>query len=161
MGEINNIKFNHIIAEGESGMLVYGTEESIIKNISFEDVAFKLKASLLNPVCGGNFDLRPAIDPELTMFSHDIPAFYAKYVKNIKIDNFEVKWDSVKESYFTNGFEFSNFENISIDNYTGDPAPSNKDAAAVLLKDGTKYTILNSGTFRNNSKFLSRINVEK
>ncbi|MGA9293730.1 MAG: glycosyl hydrolase family 28 protein, partial [Ignavibacteriaceae bacterium] len=90
LGEINNIKFNHIIAEGESGILIYGTDESIIKNISFEDITFKLKDSPLNPVCGGNFDLRPAIDPKLTMFSHDIPAFYAKYVKNIKLDNFEV-----------------------------------------------------------------------
>ncbi|MFZ0455553.1 MAG: hypothetical protein WAM24_17540, partial [Ignavibacteriaceae bacterium] len=149
-----------IIAEGESGILIYGTDESIIKNISFEDITFKLKDSPLNPVCGGNFDLRPAIDPKLTMFSHDIPAFYAKYVKNIKLDNFEVKWDSVKEPYFTNGIEFSDFDNISIDNYTGDPAPSNKDAAAVFLKNGNKYRILNSGTFRTASKFLSRVNVE-
>ncbi|MFZ0454610.1 MAG: glycosyl hydrolase family 28 protein [Ignavibacteriaceae bacterium] len=161
LGEINNIKFNHIIAQGESGILIYGTAGSIIKNISFEDVVFKLKESPLNPVCGGNFDLRPAIDPKLTMFSHDIPAFYAKYVKNIKLDNVEIKWGSVKESYFTNGIEFSDFENISIDNYTGDPAPSNIDSAAILLKNGSKYRILNSGTFRKNSKLLSLDNVEK
>ena len=161
LGEINNVKFNNIIAEGESGMLIYGTKKSIIKNISFEDVTFKLKESSLNPTCGGNFDLRPAIDPKLAMFSHDIPAFYAKYVKNIKLDNFEVKWDSVKESYFTNGLEFLHFENISIDNYTGDPAPSNKDAAAILLKDGCKYRILNSTTFKKGSKLLSGIKVEE
>ncbi len=161
LGEINNIKFNHIIAEGESGMLIYGTKESVIKNISLEDVTFKLKESPLNPACGGNFDLRPVIDPKFSMFSRDIPAFYAGYVENIKLDNFEVKWDSVKESYFSNGIEFSDFENISIDNYTGDPAPSNKDAVAVLLKNGSKYRILNSSTFRNDSKFLSKSNVEE
>ncbi len=161
LGEINNIKFSHIIAEGESGILIYGTEESIIKNISFEDITFKLNESPLNPVAGGNFDLRPAIDPKLTMFSHDIPAFYAQYVQNIKLDNFEIKWDSVKEPYFTNGLEFSHFENISIYNFSGAPAPFNNNAAAVSLEDGSKYRIVNSYASKRDVKFLSTHNVEE
>ncbi len=161
LGEINNIKFNHIIAEGESGVLIYGTPESTIKNISFEDITFKLNESPLNPTCGGNFDLRPAIDPKLSMFSHNISAFYAEYVKNIKLDNFEIKWGSVRESYFTNGIEFSHFKNVTINNYTGDPAPSNNNAAAISLENGSKYLILNSFTSNSNSNFLLKKNVNE
>ena len=159
LGEIKNIKFSHIIAEGESGILLFGTGESIINNISFNDLEFKLDESPLNPVCGGNFDLRPAIDQKYTMFSHDIPAFYAEYVRDVKINDFEVKWGNVKESYFTNGIEFSHFENISINNYIGNPAPSRKDAAAISLEDGKQYRILNSYSIRTDSKFLIKNNV--
>ena len=159
LGEIKNIKFSNIIAEGESGILLFGTRESIIDNISFKDIEFKLDESPLNPVCGGNFDLRPAIDQKYSMFKHDIPAFYAEYVKDVKINDFEIKWGNVEESYFTNGIEFSHFENISINNYIGDPAPSNKNAAAISIEDGKQYRILNSYPIRSDSKFLIKNNV--
>jgi polygalacturonase len=159
LGEINNIKFNHIIAEGESGILLYGTEESIIKNISFDDLTFKLNESHLNPTSGGNFDLRPVIDPKYSMFSHDIPGIFGKYVENIKLSGMEIKWGDVKENYFTNGAEFENFRNLLIYNSIFDPAPVGKKSASVYLLNGSGYRIINSFSSKKDSEFLIKKNV--
>jgi hypothetical protein len=161
LGKIKNIKFSHIIAEGESGILVYGTEESIIEDISFEDISFRLKESAINSIAGGNFDLRPVIDSRFSMFSHDIPGFYATHVKNIQLRDFEIKWDKVEEPYFTHGIEFSNFNDIVIEGYKGNPAPFNKDAAAVSLENGSTYRFINSYSSDEDAKFLLKNNVEE
>lgn len=115
----------------------------------------------MNPIAGGNFDLRPVIDNRLQMFSHDIPAFYATHVKNIRLRDFEIKWDKVKEPYFSNGLEFSDFEDISIAGYAGGPAPFNKDAAAIFLENGHKYRVENSHSIKTDSKFLIKKNVKE
>ena len=160
LGKIENIKFSNIIAKGESGILLYCSNESEVKNISFNDISFALNESKLNSVCGGNFDLRPTTDPKFALFSHNISAFYAENVKDIEIQNFDLKWGDVKESYFTNGIEFKNFKNICIDRYTGDPAPFNKTAAAICLKNGEEYRITNSFTSKAEKKFLIKENVK-
>ncbi len=141
MGKIRNVKFSHIIAEGESGILVYGSAESPIENVTFHDVAFKLKKSPLNEVAGGNFDLRPVLDPKLQLFSHDIPAFYAEQVRNMEIHDFDLTWEAVGEPFFTYGIEMQKFENVIIDGFNGDGAPGRGNAPAILLKDGHQYRV--------------------
>ncbi|HVO73930.1 MAG TPA: glycosyl hydrolase family 28 protein [Ignavibacteriaceae bacterium] len=159
LGKIRNIKFSHITAEGESGILIFGSKESIIENISFSDISFTLKESLKNNIAGGNFDLRPAIDPSLTMFSHDIPGFYAGYVNHIRIDNFEFKWENISEEYFTNAMEFSNFKDVHINSFSGDPAPNCKNPASISLRNGIGYRIINSFPINKNLRLLRKENV--
>lgn len=161
LGKIRNIKFSHVVAEGESGILLYGTNESVIDNVSFYDVSFTLENSRLNPTCGGNFDLRPVTDQKYSMFSHDVPAFYAQYVKNIRLNEFDVRWSDVQEPYFTNGIEFSNFDDVLIDGCTIDPAPHNKNAGAISLEDGKHYRIINSVASTPGVRFLTRHNVSE
>jgi hypothetical protein len=115
----------------------------------------------LNSIAGGNFDLRPVIDNALQMFSHDISAFYATHVKKIRLHGFDIEWGEVKESYFTNGVEFANFEDILIEGYRGCPAPSNKNAAAIFLENGNQYRIENSHSRKSDSKFIIKKNVKE
>ncbi len=159
LGKISNVKFSHIIATGEDGFLLYSSDESTIENISFNDVQFKLNESPLEAVCGGNFDLRPAIDPKKQMFEHDIPAFYAENVKNIQLRDFDIKWSDVKENYFTNGIEFNKFKNISIENCLADPAHNDKNSSSIYLCDGNGYRIMNSRASHSNKKLLLKKNV--
>jgi len=58
LGQIRNIVFRDITCTGESGIILYGSEESIIEDIQFENIQFTLKNSSLNDVAGGNIDLR-------------------------------------------------------------------------------------------------------
>jgi polygalacturonase len=160
LGTIEGIKFTNIIAKGESGILLYCSNESEVKDISFNDISFTLNESKLNSVCGGNFDLRPTTDPKFAIFSHNISAFYAENVKNIKIQNFDLKWGDVKENYFTNGIEFKNFKNISVDRYNGEPAPNDNTSAAIFLKDGKEFRITNSFITKPGKKFLIKENVK-
>lgn len=144
IGRIRDIKFAHIIATGESGLLVYGTPESLIENVSFEDVSFRLRASRLNESSGGNFDLRPVTDPRLNLFSHDISGLDAEYVKHLRLTNFDLTWDGGREPFFTHGLTVSHFDGVRVEGFRGTAAPAHPDIAAILLRDGRDYEISNS-----------------
>ena len=137
LGRIRNVKFQHCVCRGEAGIVVYGTEENVIENLSFEDVALHVADSPLNGVGGGNFDLRPVLDPKLQLFSHDIPGLYAQYVRNLRIRDFDLSWDPVGQPFFTHGLDIREFDGVSIDGFRGTGAPGNRGAFPVSLRNGT------------------------
>ena len=141
LGKIRNVKFENIICRGESGILVYGTEESVVEDVSFNDVKFRLEDSKLNDVSGGNFDLRPVLDAKLQLFAHDIPGFYAQWVKNLRIRDFDLEWGHVKHPFFTHGIELRNFMDVKVLSYKGSGAPFNSEAFPVALIDGKGYEV--------------------
>jgi polygalacturonase len=141
LGRIRNIKFRNILCRGESGMIVYGTAEDVIENVSFEDVTLHIVDSPLNDVAGGNFDLRPALEPAVQLFSHDIPGFYAQYVKNLRVRDFDLSWDSVKQPFFTHGIEVNNFEGLSISSFGGTAAPNNPKGFPIVVRNGRGYDL--------------------
>ncbi len=136
IGRIKGLKFSHIVATGESGILVYGTRESVVEDVAFEDVDFRLNDSPLNPTAGGNFDFRPVFDPRLSLLSHDIPAFFAQHVRNLRLRDVGIEWGDVKAPYFTNAVEVAHYEDLVIDGLRGDASPSSPDKAPVRLRDG-------------------------
>ena len=158
LGRLRNIKFSHVIAEGESGILVYGTEESVIENVTFEDVIFRIKDNVHNLTYGGNFDLRPVLEPRLQLFEHDIPAIYARYVKNLRLERFDLSWDPVTAPFFTNGIEIDHFAEVIIRDFKGAPAPA-KSAAAIMLSNGKDYHIDNCQPNRPDVRMLVTKNV--
>ena len=138
-GKINNVTFRDITCRSENGILLFGSPESILENIRFENVRFLLKNSALNEFAGGNIDLRGCLDREKSIFSHDIPGFYAHFVKNLTIDVFSLEWEKNSYPYFTNGIEVNNFNSVEINNFTGTGAPGNKNGVPVLLVNGSKF----------------------
>jgi polygalacturonase len=143
IGRIKGLKFSHVVATGESGIVVYGTKESVIEDVSFEDVDFRLDDSPLNPVAGGNFDFRPVFDQRLSLFAHDIPAFFAQHVKNLRLRDVSVEWGHVKEPYFTNAVEVTDYEDVVIDGLRGDASPASSDKAPVRLRNGRGARVAN------------------
>jgi len=138
LGRISNVKFQHIICRGESGIVVYGTDENIIENVSFDDVSLRIADSPLNGVAGGNFDLRPVLDPKLQLFSHEIPGLYAQYVRDLRIRDFDIVWDPVKQPFFTHGLDIREFDGVSIDGFRGTGAPGHSHAFPVFLRNGKR-----------------------
>ena len=136
IGRIKGLKFSHIVATGESGILVYGTKASVIEDVSFEDVDFRLNDSPLNPTAGGNFDFRPVFDPRLSLLRHDIPAFFAQHVKNLRLRDVSIEWGAVRAAYFTNAVAVTDYEDVVIDGLRGDASPASRDKAPVRLRDG-------------------------
>jgi hypothetical protein len=143
IGRIKGLKFSHIVATGESGILVYGTKESVIEDVSFEDLDFRLSDSPLNPTSGGNLDFRPVLDRRLSLFAHDIPAFYAQHVKNLRLRDVSVEWGNVKEPYFTSAVEVTDYEDVVIDSLRGDASPASRDKAPVRLRNGKGDRVTN------------------
>jgi polygalacturonase len=154
MGKIKNIKFDNINCTGENGILVFGTEESIIENLSFKNITFELRDSKLNEVAGGNIDLRNCIDEKYQLFQRDLPAFLAQNVNGLTIDNFQLQWTGTRMPYFTHGIEVTNFKDLVIRNFKGTASPVNLKAFPIFLQNGTQTNI--------DAKIgVKRINVKK
>ena len=101
-GPIKHIRFSNILAESESGILIYGTEESTISDVLLENVSIEINPGFNSESYGGNFDLRPVYDRDLGIFKHDIPALYSQYTDGLQIEGFTVRWDSEVPAYMSN-----------------------------------------------------------
>jgi polygalacturonase len=144
LGVIKNVQFHNITCKGENGMLLYGSEQSMIQDVQFDNVSFELMNSKLNDVAGGNIDLRGCLDEHEQLFAHDIPAVYARYVDGLSINNLKLNWDNtITQPYFTNGIQLDSFKNVKITNFTGTSAPNNKNAYRLMLNKG-EHIILDS-----------------
>ncbi len=141
LGKIHNIKFENIICKGENGLIIYGTDESLIEDISFNHVNFELTDSKLNDVAGGNVDLRGVIGEKNQIFQRDIPGFLIEHAKNITINDFKLTWTNTSKPYFTHGIEANNFSNLHITDFNGAASPVNKNAARVYLGKGNGFII--------------------
>ena len=136
LGTIKNLVFRDITCIGENGILLYGSEESYIKGVLFDNLRFIFVNSKLNPVAGGNIDLRGAMGNR-QLFSSDISAFYAQYVKDLKLNNVEISWGDVSDDYFTYGIHIREFSDLHWSDINASAAPSNVSLPAVFLENGS------------------------
>jgi polygalacturonase len=137
LGCIRNITFTHMQIEAEHGMVLSAAENGSISHITFTDIRIRLQPGELQESFGGNFDLRPARDERKKVFSHDIPALYAKGV---------------------DGLEIEDFTDLTIDEFRAAPSPSNSDSPAIVLRRGHSAVIRNCPT--PSGAFLSSEDVK-
>jgi hypothetical protein len=159
IGHIKNVRFHNITAEGPSGIIVYGCEESVIKDLLFQDVRVRINQSPLEQSYGGNFDLRGCRDVATAVFAHDIPAFYCRYADGVKIDGLEVEWAERLPSFFSHGIQFEDFNNIDIEGFSGGPAHEDGGNAAIALSKGGGVSIRNCKAARGTGVFVSVADV--
>lgn len=141
-GRIRNLRFRNIRAVGEAGMIVYGSPDSVIENLSFEDVELHIRKGALQADYGGNFDLRATRDKAQSIFKHDIPALHCENVKDLAIRAFDVSWESGVPEYFREALHVRAFEDISISQFSGRQAQAA--GAAIFLTQGKNATIRDS-----------------
>jgi polygalacturonase len=158
-GVIRNLRFSNILADSEAGILIYGTKESIIRDIQFDRVKLKVKAGPMTESVGGNFDLRGEVTPELSIFKHDIPGLYCGYVDGLKLRNFEVEWDDKLPRFFSHGIECENFQNLEVDGYVGRQAQAEGKNSAISLSNGSGVTIRNSVATEGTQTFLAHAGI--
>ncbi|NML67887.1 hypothetical protein HHL22_22020 [Hymenobacter sp. RP-2-7] len=137
LGQIRNVQFNNITCRGENGILVYGSAESVIKDVTFNNVTFDFVASPLNDVAGGNVDLRGNLDPRVGLFARDIPGLLAEHVQGLTIRDFTLCWVGPRATFLSNGLEVNHFQDLRVSGFRGTGAPTNPQAKAVVLRDGT------------------------
>jgi polygalacturonase len=139
LGRIKNVKFDNITCKGENGILLYGTEESVIENVTFNNLTFELADSKLNDVAGGNVDLRGCSGEKSQLFQRDIPGFLAENVNGLIIENFRLEWTGTRMPFFTNGIEVNNFNNLNIKNFMGTASPINAKAFPISVSKGIGF----------------------
>ena len=172
VGTISNVRFSNIIASGEEGILLYGSEESTIRDIRFDNVQLTIKRGMLTDQYAGNFDLRATNDPKLAIFKHDIPAIYARFVSGLTLKGVDVRWESSLPDYFTNAISVDHFRQLTIDGFSGSAGPNAGAGEAVIaLNEGGDVMIRNlrsvsgpgnvraSGKTQKQMNWLSKKNI--
>ncbi len=135
IGFIKNISFRDITCRSENGILVYGSAESNIEGLTFENVKLEVLPGLLNQSAGGNIDLRGAMGSN-QLFSSDISAFQGRYVSDLKIIQSRFQWGDVTEDFFKYGIYMEHYKNVQLWDVDVSPSPSNSELPAVLLESG-------------------------
>jgi polygalacturonase len=139
LGQIKHVTFSNIVCKGENGMLLYGTDESVLQDISFNHIRFELTDSKLNDVAGGNIDLRGCLNLKDGLFKSDIPGFLAQYVDGLSINDFQLTWTNPRMPWLTNSIEVNHFKNVKITNFAGTASPTNPKAYPVEVKNGEGF----------------------
>ncbi len=85
LGQIKNVLFNYIICQGENGIFVDGTDESIIKDVAFNGITLDPVAGKFNEGAGGIIDQQGVMGVHNGLLKSDLPAIPAKVVKNLPI----------------------------------------------------------------------------
>jgi polygalacturonase len=157
-GTVDNIRFSDITSSGETGILISGMPETIVKNIFLNNVHLTIHAGKYTGSYGGNFDLRPAYPVEFGIFKHDIPGLYAQYVKNLTVSHFELNWGEGIPSFFTHAVEVNHFEDLVLDDVRGGSA-SPSAGSAIKISDG-KRAILRNCTTSGQTALITKENVK-
>lgn len=158
-GKIKNVSFSNITATGDQGILIFGRKESRIEDIRFINVNLKIRKGKETLAYGGNIDLRPAAEKQMQIFEHDIPGIYARFVSNLSISGFELKWDPQLPDFYTHAIEVNEFVNLRIDRFQGQASCNSKDKAAVKLNNGKGFLITNSSS-GGNEPIITKNNIE-
>jgi len=138
LGLINRIAFNNIFCVGENQILLYGSAQSLIQNVQFNDVLFHIKNSAYNNTIGGNIVLWGNADQKSRLFASNIPAVMASYVTGLSFNNIKVSWvDNAMPAYFTAGIQINNFKDIRLTRCYVKAAPLSHNTHDVELTDGS------------------------
>ena len=131
-GPIQNVRFRNIIAESESGIVIWGTEESPITDLQLENVSIRITSGVNSGSYGGNFDLRPVYTRDLGIFKHDIPALYSQHTDGLKIKGLNVEWGKDLPDYMTHAVYCKDFTNLTISDFNGTAARSSLQAIELV-----------------------------
>ena len=152
---IQNIRFSNIVADSESGILVYGTESQPIRDLSFERIKLRIRGGANSDAVGGNFDLRGiGGGPELAIVAHAIPGLYCQYVDGLQIRGFQLEWSDPLPGYFSDGIYCDHFTNLVVDGFTGRQAQPLGQGAAIALHHGATVTIRDCAATRGAGTFV-------
>ncbi len=113
-GSIKNIRFFNVTARGENGVLLHGSEDNYVEDVTFENCNITLtKTSKWQ--CG-LYDLRPALNRGVE--KHDNSAFVIKYARDIKIMKTKTSWGNICESY-KHAVDAENVDNLELLRFEG------------------------------------------
>jgi polygalacturonase len=161
MGRIRNIRFSNLTLDGEEGVVVAGCADSAIEDVTLEGVSQRMRNGPLVRSYGGNFDFRPAADPALQVFRHDIPALFASHVRNLTVRHYVVDRDPALPDFVRNGLQAEDFDGLTVDGFEHRQLPpeGSGPGIAVQLRNGRRVSLTNCAGSLSDAAFVSKENV--
>jgi len=121
-GQIRGLRFHDVRIDSEAGILVYAEQLGMIEDLQFDAVHARIRKGPLQATYGGNFDLRGDTRPELAIFAHDIPAFFARGVRGLALRDFAVDWEGGLPDFYTHAVHVADSAGVEIHNLDGTAA---------------------------------------
>lgn len=94
-GHIKNVRFSNVTCNGENGVLIHGTPENPIEDITFENVSVTVSKSTKWE--SGLYDMRPGLNKDIE--KHKNAGFFIRNAKNVKIYDSQVNWGNRCDDY--------------------------------------------------------------
>lgn len=85
-GRVKNVTFRDISCKGENGILLRGSEDNLIENVTFRNVLVELHKTSKWPIEG--YDLRPCEGEGIR--KGNISGLYAEYTKDVSLEDVKV-----------------------------------------------------------------------
>ena len=136
LGQVRNVIFRDITCRSENGILLYGSAESQLEGIQFENVRLTIIPGKLNEIAGGNIDLRGAYGDK-QLFESDLPAILAIHSKNLTIKDLTVNWENVKDDFFKNAIQVQNFSGFRMDDIKITSVLDNPKLKRIVIENGS------------------------
>jgi polygalacturonase len=133
MGTLRNVSFTDIDADGENGILLYGDFPGAMRDIRFRNVRLTLRDGPLQETYGGNFDLRPTVDPAKNLFRHDIPGIFIRHGEDISLRDVHVRWEGPMTGHFRHGLWAEDVNGLDVAD-SDIRAPRTGEAATHLVR---------------------------
>ncbi len=159
LGRIRNVMFTNILAESESGVVLWAHEPGRIEDVTFNQVRLHLHKSPLAASYGGNIDLRPAFDPQWAIFRHDLAGIFCHGINGLILNQVEIRWDTDVPDYYLHGLWCEQTNRVVIDGFTGRQPGSGNGRAAILLDSVRGVLIRNSQAAEGTTTFLKHRGV--
>lgn len=126
-GHIKNVRFFNVTCKGENGVLVHGTEDNMIEDVTFERVSVELtKTSKWN--CG-IYDLRPGIDVGIEDSKNS--CFYIKNAENVTIEKSKAFFGALCDSY-AHGLYAENVKNLELIRFESESATQKDEKIKII-----------------------------
>jgi polygalacturonase len=151
-GRIRDVTFARLRVEAESGIVLWGSPDSVIERVAFEDVQVRIARGPQSDTYGGNVDLRQTRDPEHALFARDLPAVLARHTDRLTLRNVETEWAEDVPTYFTHAIECESFRELVVDGFRGRQA--GREGAAIRLSRGDDAVVRDSRAAEDTDTFV-------
>lgn len=141
-GRIHHVVFDNMVANSQSPIVVYSSEPNHIEDIEFRDVNLIMQSSPLQAILGGNLDLQPATPLRLGMTRHDLSALEVHGVRDLRIDDLQVRWEGAFPEFYRNALHAEYFDGLTVDGFRGEGSAPR--FAAIFFEHGKNLSVRNA-----------------
>jgi len=161
LGRIRNVTFMNILAESESGIVIWAQELDRIEDVTLDQIRLYVRKGPLSASYGGNIDLRPAFDPKWAIFRHELAGIFCHGVNGLTLHQIDIRWSDVASEFFTSALWCEHSSRVVIDGFRGRQPNSEEAHAAMILDSVHGISVRNSQAAEGTTTFLMHRDLTK
>jgi hypothetical protein len=154
LGRIRNVTFTNILAESESGIVIWAQEPGRIEDVTLNQIRLHVRKGPLSASYGGNIDLRPAFDHKLAIFRHDLAGIFCHGANGLTLNQIDVRWDTEIPEYYKYAIWCEETSRVVVDGFRGRQPGSGDGQAAIALDSVRGVIVRNSQAAEGTTTFL-------